>query len=55
MQRYLLSQRERRLLDEYLLTGQKGAGFRLIKHRITKHYEDIAHDFRLIEQAKNSF
>ena len=40
------------MLRQFLVNGEKGEGFRMLKMRIKRNYVCIAEDFELIKQAK---
>lgn len=48
----LLSDKERLMLRQFLVNGEKGEGFRMLKMRIKRNYVCIAEDFELIKQVK---
>lgn len=51
MHKQLLSDRERLILKEYLKTGKKEKGFRLIKLRILRNINIIKEDYQLIQSV----
>jgi len=52
MHKELLSDKERKMLRQFLESGEKGVGFRMLKLRIKRSFPCIAEDFELISQAK---
>lgn len=52
MHKDLLSENERRLLNDYLASGKKGEGFRLLKFRMSKYHKAITKDLESIEKAQ---
>ena len=55
MHKRILSNYERKLLDDYLTTGKTSNSFRMLKLRIKKNFVEINQDFDLIKKAKESF
>ena len=55
MHKELLSDRERIMLNEYLRSGKKGKGFRLLKLRVLKYDKAITQDYELLQKAKEAF
>ena len=52
MHKELLSDKERKMLRQYLETGEKSEGFRMLKLRIKRNYPCIIEDFELIKQVR---
>jgi hypothetical protein len=52
MHKGILSAKERQMLKQFLETGEKGEGFRMLKLRIKRNYPCLSGDFELIEQVK---
>jgi hypothetical protein len=50
MREYIFTDAEKRILQHYLLTREKKPGFRVIQHRIIKHYQNITNDYELIRK-----
>jgi hypothetical protein len=50
MQRYILSDWEKKIINEYLTTGVKLDGFRIVIFRIKKHRERIESDYNMLQQ-----
>lgn len=55
MHRRLLSNLEREILEDFVKTGNKRDGFRLLKSLIKQNYTQIQEDFELIETAYKKF
>ena len=53
MHKELLSDKERIMLKQFLESGEKAEGFRMLKMRIKNNYPVINNDFELIKQVKN--
>ena len=51
MHRRLLSDLERKILEDFVKNGNKIQGFRLLKSLIKKNHARIREDFELIEKA----
>jgi peroxiredoxin len=51
----LLSDKERQMIRQFLVNGEKGEGFRMLKMRIKRNYQTIAEDFELISKADKKF
>ena len=52
MHKEILSDRERLMLKQFLETGEKGEGFRMLKLRIKRNYSALSDDFELIQQVR---
>ena len=48
----ILSERERKMLEQFLENGGKGEGFRMLKLRIRRNYLCLSADYELIKKAK---
>lgn len=55
MHKELLSDKERQMLKQFLVNGEKAEGFRMLKMRIKRNYQTITEDFELIRQANKKF
>jgi hypothetical protein len=55
MHKEILSDRDRVILHKFVQTSEKLQGFRLVKFKILKRYEQLSQDFRLIEEAYKKF
>jgi hypothetical protein len=53
MHKDLLSDKERQMLKQFLETGEKQEGFRMLRMRIRRNYPCIKEDFQLLNQAKD--
>jgi hypothetical protein len=51
----ILSDKERMMLRQFLETGEKGEGFRMLKLRIKRNYSTLSSDFKLIGRVKKKF
>jgi len=51
MHKQIISDREREILEDFLKTGNKREGFRMLKSLIKKNHARIQSDFELIEKA----
>jgi len=56
MKNYILTEHERKMLHEFLESGVKETGFKVILYRIRRNYEVLKEDLRLISETleKNS-
>ena len=48
----ILSEKERKMLEQFLENGKKGGGFRMLKLRIKRNYPCLSEDFELVRQSK---
>jgi hypothetical protein len=48
----VLSDKERKMLKQFLDNGEKGEGFRMLKLRIKRNYPCLADDLELIKQVR---
>jgi hypothetical protein len=46
----ILSDKEREILEDFIKSGNKQEGFRMLKVRIKRNYSRIAEDFQLIKR-----
>jgi hypothetical protein len=51
MHKELLSDKERRMLIQFIQTGEKGEGFRMLKMRLKRNYFVINQDYELLRQV----
>lgn len=51
MHKELLSDKERQMLKQFLETGEKQEGFRMLKMRIKRNYPCINQDYELLSQV----
>jgi hypothetical protein len=49
MRQYILSEQEKKVIKEYLETGKKLEGFKVVLHR-ARHLETVTSDLELIKQ-----
>ena len=52
MHKAILSDKERKIIEHYLETGEKSQGFRMLKVRLKRKYKRIREDFELIEKMR---
>jgi hypothetical protein len=52
MHKELLSDKERKMLKQFLESDEKAEGFRMLKMRIKNNYPVINNDFELIKQVR---
>ena len=50
MHKAIFSKNERKIIKDYLKTGKKGNGFRVLKHRVTQQKHTIIEDYNLMTQ-----
>ncbi len=51
MRTYIFTDQERKIIAEYLKTGERSVAFNMILHRIRFHLKSIENDFGLIEHV----
>ena len=51
MREYIITDKERQVLHDYIEHGAKGNHFYVIIHRLGKSYETLKNDINLIEQV----
>ena len=53
MHKDLLSDKERKMLKQFLESGEKQEGFRMLKMRLKRNYPCISQDYELLKQVMN--
>jgi hypothetical protein len=53
MHKKLFSDNEGQMLKQFLETGERGEGFRMLKMRIKRSYPLITQDYELLSQVMN--
>jgi hypothetical protein len=51
MREYILTEKEREVLKDYLENGVKGNHYYVLLHRLKKNYESLKRDFDLIDRS----
>jgi hypothetical protein len=55
MHKQILSERERKMLEQFITDGKTPETFRMLRMLIKRNYIQISQDFRLIEKVYEKF